>query len=88
MSIGEGNETNNVLLDEEYKLASQQEVKASIDGDVTARIKHESEHVEPEEPAELTSIARELDHKSVPEAVEIEPESGRDRARARRGKLC
>jgi hypothetical protein len=31
-------ETNSALLDEERRLASHQEVKASIDGDVNARI--------------------------------------------------
>lgn len=76
-------ETNNVLLDEERRLASHQEVKASIDGDVNARIKRESARVEPQESAELASVAHELKQKSAHEAVETERELGRGRTAAR-----
>ena len=76
-------ETNSVLLDEERRLASHQEVKASIDGDVNAHIKRESAQVEPKESAELAGVAHELKQKSVHEAVEIERELGRGRTAAR-----
>ena len=46
-------ETNNVRLDEERRLASHQEVKASIDDDVNARIKSESARVAPEESVQV-----------------------------------
>ena len=49
MTNSEGVETNSVLLDEERRQTSHQEVKASIDDDVNARIKRESARVEPEE---------------------------------------
>ena len=83
MSIDEGVETNTVLLDEERRLASHQEVKASIDDDVNARIKRESARVEPKESAEVAGVARELKEKSVHEAVSTERELGRGRAAAR-----
>jgi len=83
MSISEGVETDNVLLDEERRQASHQEVKASIDNDVNARIKQESARVEPRESAEVAGVAHELTQKSVHEAVETEREMGRGRAAAR-----
>lgn len=76
-------ETNSVLLDEERRLAAHQEVKASIDGDVKARIKRESARVEPQESAELAGVAHELKQKSVHEAVETERGLGRGRTAAR-----
>lgn len=76
-------ETNNVLLNEERKLASHQEVKASIVEDVNARIKSESARVEPEQSSELASVAHELKQKAVHEAVETERELGQGRAAAR-----
>jgi uncharacterized protein YggT (Ycf19 family) len=76
-------ETKSVLLDEERRQASHQEVKASIDGDVNARIKRESAQVEPKESAELAGVAHELKQKSVHEAVVIERELVRGRAAAR-----
>lgn len=76
-------EKNNVLLDEERRLASHQEVKASIDGDVNARIKRESARVEPQELAEVAGVAHELKQKSVQEAVATERELGRGRTAAR-----
>ena len=83
MSNSEGVETNNVQLDEERRLASHQEVKASIDDDVNARIKRESARVEPKESAEVTGVAHELKQKSVHEAVDTERELGRGRTAAR-----
>jgi uncharacterized protein YggT (Ycf19 family) len=83
MSIGEGAESNNVLLDEERRQASHQEVKASIDDDVNARIKRESARVEPKESAEVAGVARELKQKSVREALGSERELGRNRTAAR-----
>jgi uncharacterized protein YggT (Ycf19 family) len=83
MSISEGVETNNVLLDEERRLASHQEVKASIDDDVNARIKQESARVDPKEAAQVAGVARELKAKSVYEAASTEREVGRGRAAAR-----
>lgn len=76
-------ETNSVQLDEERRLASHQEVKASIDEDVNARIKRESARVEPQESAELAGVAHELKQKSVYEAAETEHELGRGRTAAR-----
>jgi uncharacterized protein YggT (Ycf19 family) len=73
----------NVMADEERRLASHQEVKASIDDDVNARIKQESARVEPKESAEVAGVARELKQKSVREAVGTERELGRGRAAAR-----
>ena len=75
--------TNTVLLNEERRLASHQEVKASIDEDVNARIKSESAHVEPEESSELAGVARDLKHKSVLEAADTERELGHGRTAAR-----
>ena len=73
----------NVLLDEERRLASHQEVKASIDDDVNARIKQESARVKPEESIEVAGVASELKRKSVHEAVDTERELGRGRTAAR-----
>ena len=71
MSIGESDKTNNVQLDEERRLSSHQEIKASIDDDVNARIKSESARVKPEESAELAGVAQELKQRSVQEAGEF-----------------
>ena len=76
-------ETNSALLDEERRLASHQEVKASLDDDVNARIRQESARVEPKESAELAGVAQELKQKSVREAAETERELGRGRTAAR-----
>lgn len=81
------NEPNKVLLDEERRLASHQEVKASVDGDVNARIKQESARVEPGESSEIAGVAQELKHKSVHEAVETERELGRGRTAARSSQI-
>lgn len=83
MTNSEGVETNSVLLDEERRQTSHQEVKASIDDDVNARIKRESARVEPEESAEVAGVAHELKQKSVREAAGTERELGRSRAAAR-----
>jgi uncharacterized protein YggT (Ycf19 family) len=83
MSNGKDDETNNVQLDEERRLSSHREVKASIDDDVNARIKSESARVKPEESAELASVARDLKQRSVHEAGETERELGRGRNAAR-----
>jgi hypothetical protein len=76
-------ETNRALLDEERRMSSRQEVKASIDDDVNARIRRESARVEPKESAELAGVAHELKQKSVREAAETERELGRGRTAAR-----
>ena len=76
-------ETNRALLDEERRMSSRQEVKASIDDDVNARIRRESARVEPKESAELAGVANELKQKSVREAAETERELGRGRTAAR-----
>lgn len=78
-----GVDKSNVLLDEERRLASHQEVKASIDDDVNARIKQESTRAEPKESAEVAEVAHELQQKSVHEAVSTERELGRGRTAAR-----
>jgi uncharacterized protein YggT (Ycf19 family) len=76
-------ETKNVLLNEERRLASHQEVKASIDRDVNNRIKNESVRVGSEEPAEIAGLAHDLKRNAVNEAVETERELGQGRAAAR-----
>ena len=76
-------ETKNVLLDEERRAASHQEVKASIDQDVNSRIKNESARVGAEEPAEIAGLAHDLKRKAVDEAVDTERELGQGRAAAR-----
>ena len=78
-----GVETTNVQMDEERRVASHQEIKASIGDDVNARIKQESARVEPKEAAEVASVAQELSQKSVHEAVSSERELGRGRSAAR-----
>lgn len=83
MSINEGVDKSNVLLDEERRLASHQEVKASIDDDVNSRIKRESARVEPKESVQVAEVAQELKQKSVHEAVSTERELGRGRTAAR-----
>ena len=75
--------TNNVLLDEERRQASHQEVKASIDDDVNARIKGEAVRVEPKESTAVADVAHDLKQRSVREAVGTERELGRSRAAAR-----
>jgi uncharacterized protein YggT (Ycf19 family) len=76
-------ETNRALLDEKRRMSSRQEVKASIDDDVNARIRRESARVEPKESAELAGVAHVLKQKSVREAAETERELGRGRTAAR-----
>jgi uncharacterized protein YggT (Ycf19 family) len=76
-------EDNNLALDEERRLASHQDVKASIDSDVKERIKQHAERVEPAESSDLSSVARELKQKSVQEAVVTERELERGKAAAR-----
>jgi uncharacterized protein YggT (Ycf19 family) len=76
-------DTTNVLLDEERRQASHQEVKASIDEDVKARIKQESARVEPKEAAAVAGAAQELKHTAVREAVGTERELERGRTAAR-----
>jgi len=76
-------ETNRALLDEERRMSSHQEVKASIDDDVNASIRRESARVEPKESAELAGVAHKLKQKSVREAAETERELGRGRNAAR-----
>jgi uncharacterized protein YggT (Ycf19 family) len=76
-------EANSVLQNEERRLASHQEVKASIDEDVKARIKSESTRSAPEDAAALAGVAQDLKRKSVNEAAETEGELGRGRSAAR-----
>ena len=76
-------ETNRALLDEERRMSSRQEVKASIDDDVNARIRRESARVALKESAELVGVAHELKQKSVREAAETERELGRGKTAAR-----
>ena len=76
-------DTTNVLQDEERRQASHQEVKASIDDDVKARIKQESARVQPEEAAAVAGAAQELKQKAVHEAVGTERELERGRTAAR-----
>jgi uncharacterized protein YggT (Ycf19 family) len=75
--------TNSVLLDEERRMSSHQEGKASIDDDVNARIRRESARVALKESAELAGVAHELKQKSVREAAETERELGRGRTAPR-----
>ncbi|MEP7272553.1 MAG: YggT family protein, partial [Acidobacteriota bacterium] len=72
-----------VLLDEERRLASHREVKASINEDVNTRIKRESARSGPEESAEISGVAEDLKRKSVHEAADTERELGQGRTAAR-----
>lgn len=81
--MSDGVDKSNVLLDEERRLASHQEVKASVDNDVNARIKSESARVEPAEASDVAEVAHELKQKSVHEAVATERELERGRTAAR-----
>jgi uncharacterized protein YggT (Ycf19 family) len=81
--MSDGIDKSNVLLDEERRLASHQDVKASVDNDVKARIKQESARVEPEESSDVAQVAHELKHKSVHEAVATERELERSKTAAR-----
>lgn len=83
MSTTDGVDKGNLLLEEEHRLASRQEVKASIDDDVKAQIKQESARVEPKESAEMAGVAQELKQNAVHEAVNTERELGRGRTAAR-----
>jgi uncharacterized protein YggT (Ycf19 family) len=83
MDIRQDDDTNNVQLDEERRQASHQEVKASIDEDINARIKQESARVEPQSATALADVAHELKQKSAQEGVEMEREIGRGRTAAR-----
>jgi hypothetical protein len=78
-----GVDKTNVLLDEERMLASHQDVKASIDNDVNARIKQKSARVEPKEASEVAEVAHDLKQQSVHDAVSTERELGRGRTAAR-----
>jgi uncharacterized protein YggT (Ycf19 family) len=73
----------NLVMDEERRLSTHEDVKASIDNQVNQRIKQESTRVEPDESAELKGVAREMKQKSVREAVNVEREIGRGKAAAR-----
>ncbi|HKX30079.1 MAG TPA: YggT family protein [Blastocatellia bacterium] len=83
MAIREGDVANNLLLDEERRQASHQEVKSKISDDVKTRLKHESARVEPKESAELVGAAHEMKRKVVQEAVESERDLARGRVTAR-----
>ncbi|MBI3650243.1 MAG: YggT family protein [Acidobacteria bacterium] len=76
-------DTNKVLLDEERRQASHQEVKATIDGDVNARIQQESARTKPEESAAVAEVASKLKQQAVQEAIDMERETGRGRVAAR-----
>jgi len=78
-----GIDRTNVLSDEERRVASHQDVKASIDDDVNARIKQESTRVQPKESAEVAKFAHDLKQQSVDEVVSTERELGRGRTAAR-----
>lgn len=73
----------NLLLDEERRLASHQDVKASVAEDINDRITRQSARVKPEEAAEVAEVARDLERKSLREAVETEHEVARGRTAAR-----
>jgi uncharacterized protein YggT (Ycf19 family) len=76
-------EPNSVRLDEERRLASQQEVKASMDEEVKARLKSEPVRAAPTEQSALASLAHALQHKAVSEAAATERELERGRTAAR-----
>src|SRR5262245_40403237 len=87
MAISKGETVNNLLLDEERRQSSHQEVKASIDADVKSRLMRESARVEPKESSELVGAAHELKQKVVHEAVASERELDRSRTAARVSQL-
>lgn len=76
-------ETDNVLIDEERRLASHRAIRTSIEADVNARLQSESEQLEPAESSELADVAHELKHQAVQEAVETERELRQGRSMAR-----
>jgi len=73
----------NLIMDEERRLTTHEDVKASIDNQVNQKIKQESVHVEPDEAVELKGVAREMKDRSVRDAVNVEREIGRGKAAAR-----
>ena len=77
------NLTNSVAQDEERKQSSHQDVKESIDAGVNAQIKQQSTKSDPAQTAEVQSVAKEMQHKSVREAISTEHEVGRGKAAAR-----
>jgi len=83
MSINEVDDTNSVLMDEERRQASHQDVKASIDYDVNTRLKQESARTEPAESTELAGVAHQMKRRSVNETAQTEREVGRGRVAAR-----
>src|SRR5215813_5289622 len=76
-------EDTNLAQDEERRLASHQDVKASIDSDVKDRIKQHADRVEPAESSELGSVAREMKEKAVREPLMTERELERGKVAAR-----
>ncbi len=76
-------DTTNILLDEERRQASHQEVKAAIDENVNTRLKQESTRVDPKEAAAVAGAAQELKQKAVRDAVGAERELVRGRTAAR-----
>jgi uncharacterized protein YggT (Ycf19 family) len=76
-------ETNSARLDEERRMSSHQEAKASIDDEVNSRIRRESARVAPKKSAGLAGMAHVLKQKSGREVAETERELGRVRTSAR-----
>jgi len=83
MSTLDDNLTNAVALDAERKQSSHEDVKSSIDAGVNAQIKQESTKSDPAQTAEVASVAKEMQHKSVREAISAEHEIGRGKVAAR-----
>src|SRR5438477_9275330 len=77
------NLTNAVALDEERKLSSHEDVKSSIDAGVNDRIKQESTKSDPAQTAEVAGVAKEMQQRSVREAISTEHEVGRGKVAAR-----
>ena len=73
----------NLIMDEERRLSTHEDVKASIDNQVNQKIKQESVRVEPDESAEIKGVAREMKERSVRDAVNVEHEIGRGKTAAR-----
>jgi len=81
--MNDDNLANGVALDEERKQSSHEDIKSSIDAGVNARIKQESSKSDPAQNAEVASVAKEMQQRSVRETISTEHEVGRGKVAAR-----
>src|SRR5690242_7767460 len=81
--MSDNNLTDAVAQDEDRKLSSHEDVKASIDAGVNSRIKQESTKSDSAQTAEVASVAKEMQQRSVHETISTEHEVGRGKVAAR-----